>query len=78
MPQDQFLIDLINRLPFILFKFFAIALLILHFFFSVIIVRQVSIMTRIVEARISSSIYLISISHLLASLFVLIWAIIFL
>ena len=78
MPSSDLILDLINRLPFILIRIFTVILLLMHLLFSVIIVRQTRILSTIIEAQISPTIQLISILHLLASLVVLIFAAIFL
>ena len=78
MPSSDLILDLINRLPFILIRIFTVILLLMHLLFSVIIVRQTRILSTIIEAQISPTIQLISILHLLASLVVLIFTVIFL
>lgn len=77
MTPEQMLIKVFQVLPYILFKLFAIVLLLLHFAFSFVLIRQTKIMIHVVEAQISSAIYAIALFHFLSSLFVLIWAIIF-
>ncbi|OGG00552.1 hypothetical protein A2153_02275 [Candidatus Gottesmanbacteria bacterium RBG_16_38_7b] len=77
MPPNELILDLINRLPFILIKVFTAILLLMHLLFSVIIVRQTRILSKIIEANISPTIQLISFLHLLASLIVLIFTVIF-
>lgn len=77
MTPDEIIFNLLSRLPFILIKIFTIILLLMHVLFSVIILRQTRIMSKIVEAQISPTIYLISIIHLLISISVLIWAFLF-
>lgn len=61
--------------PYILLKLFSVVLMILHLLFSMVLIRQTKLMTGVVEAKISPTIYAVSIIHMLASLFVLIWAI---
>jgi len=78
MPSDELIFDLISRLPFVLIRIFTVIALLLHLFFSIIIVRQTKIMIKIVEAQISPTIYLISVIHFLISLTVFLWAILFL
>ena len=78
MPSDELIFDLISRLPFVLIRIFTVIALLLHLFFSIIIVRQTKIMIKIVEAQISPTIYLIYVIHFLISLTVFLWAILFL
>ena len=78
MPGDDAIFEIIRQLPFILIRFFTVVLLLLHLLFSLIIVRQTSNMSKIVEAQISPTIYLLTVIHFLLSLGVLIWAVLFL
>lgn len=78
MPADQIISDLINQLPSRLFNIISIILLVMHFLFALVVVRQTKLMLKVVEAQISAAIYAVSIIHLLVSLFVLLWAILFL
>lgn len=78
MPADQIIGDLINQLPSRLFNLLSIILLVMHFLFALVVVRQTKLMLKVVEAQISAAIYAVSIIHLLVSLFVLLWAILFL
>lgn len=78
MSSNEFIFNFINLLPFLLIKIFTVILLIMHVLFAVIIVRQTKNMSKIIEAQISPTINLITVIHLLASLSVLGWAIIFL
>lgn len=71
------LIEIIPVSPILIFKVFAGILLLLHLAFSIILVRQTKLMIRVIEAQISSVIYMISIIHLLFSFFVLVWVIVF-
>lgn len=71
------LIEIIPVSPLLIFKVFASILLLLHLAFSIILVRQTKLMVRVIEAQISSVIYMISIIHLLFSFFVLVWVIVF-
>lgn len=75
--EDAFL-NILNSIPFLLFKPFIIVLLILHLLFSIVVVRQTKLMSKVVEAQISPAIYTISIIHLLYSVFLFIWVILFL
>lgn len=77
MPSEEFIVEFLANLPTIIIRVFAIGILIMHIFFSIVIVRQTKIMTKIVEAKISPTIVLITSVHLLASFAVLAWAIIF-
>ncbi|OGG03945.1 hypothetical protein A2W14_05765 [Candidatus Gottesmanbacteria bacterium RBG_16_37_8] len=78
MPTDEFILDLISKLPFILIRIFTVILLLMHLLFSVVIVRQTRILSKIVEAKFSPTIQLISVLHLMASLGVLLFTIIYL
>jgi len=62
----------------IIVKIFVITLLILHLVFSFVLTRQTKLMIKVVEARVTPTIYAISVIHLLASLFITIWALLFL
>jgi hypothetical protein len=61
-----------------IFKIFVIILLVLHLLFTIIVARQTKLMNQVVEAGISPAILLLSVIHVLFSLFVLLWAILFL
>ena len=76
-PLEQLLIGLLLQWPWLLFKMVVIVLLVLHLFFSFILMRQTKLMIHVVEANISPFIYQIAVIHLLASLFVFIWTILF-
>lgn len=78
MTIDQFLNFLIVKGPFLVLKFFLVSLLIIHFLFSIVLVRQTRLMLRVVEAKISPFIFAISVTHMLFSWAVLVWAVIFL
>ena len=77
MTPDQ-IINFITNLPTLLVKIFAVSILVLHLLFSLILVRQVKLMTRVVEVQISPVIYTFALIHLLVSVVILIWTIIFL
>lgn len=78
MPADDFITAIFAAAPFFLFKLFTVILLLLHLAFSAVLTRQTKLMTTVVEAKISPAIYAVSIIHFLVSLFVLIWAVLFL
>ncbi len=78
MTLEQFIINIIQATPFVLLKLFAIVLLFFHLAFSFVLMRQIKIMSHVVEAQISPALYTISILHFFSSLFVLVWVIIFL
>ena len=78
MTLDEIIFNLISNLPFMLIRIFTVILLLMHILFSIIIVRQTKNMTKIVEAQISPTIYMITIIHLLVSIVVLVWAVFFL
>jgi len=76
--MEQIFANIFSGVPLLLLKFFAIAFLLLHLAFSLILVRQTRLMNRVVEAKIAPSLLAISIIHLMASIFVLVWVILFL
>lgn len=78
MTIEQLIANLIQTAPFILIKLFAIVLLLLHLAFSFVLVRQTKVMIHVIEAQISPALYTVSLIHFLSSLFVLVWAVIFL
>ena len=78
MNIDQFIDFAINTLPSLAVKIFAVLILIMHALFSIILVRQVKLMTRVVEVKISPFIYTLALIHLLASVLILLWTIVFL
>lgn len=77
MPTDEFVFEFIRDLPFILIRIFTIILLLMHILFSVIILRQTSNMSKIIEAQISPTIYLIALIHFMVSVAVFIWSLMF-
>ncbi|OGG07905.1 hypothetical protein A3D05_03835 [Candidatus Gottesmanbacteria bacterium RIFCSPHIGHO2_02_FULL_40_24] len=77
MITDEVLNELIRVLPIILIKIFTVGLLALHLLFSLIIVRQARIMTKIIEAGISPVIVSISVFHFIISFLVLVWVMLF-
>lgn len=78
MTIEEFILRIIPLLPAFLIKVIAVTLFLLHFVFSIVVTRQTKLMLSVVEAQISPLIYTIALIHLAASLFVLIWAILFL
>ena len=78
MTIEEFFANFFIVSPLIIVKVFAVALLLLHVFFSVVILRQTQLMTKMIEVKIAPVIFAASVIHLLASLFVLFWAILFL
>lgn len=58
-------------------KVIFICLISVHLLFSLIIVRQTQMMVKMVEVKISSAVYLVSVVHLLSSLFVLFWTVVY-
>ncbi len=75
MTIEQIVAFLVSSGPYLLIKIFAIISVLLHLAFSLCIVRQTKLMITMIEARVSSVIYLVAVIHLLYSIFVLIWAI---
>ncbi len=78
MITEEMLTQLLVSAPIILVKVFSIVLMIFHLVFSAVLVKQTKLMIAVLEARISSTIYAVSIIHFLTSLFVLLWAILIL
>lgn len=66
-----------NSIFYLLLKSGIIVLLLIHLLFSLVVVRQTKLMIKVVEAKISPSIYAISLVHMGVSLFVLVWTILF-
>lgn len=77
MTVEELLPVIFNTAPYLLIKLFAVILLLLHLAFSVVLIRQTKSMTGVLEAKISPTIYAVSIVHFLVSLFTLVWTIIF-
>lgn len=78
MTPDELFSIIFSGAPYLLIKLLVIILLLLHLAFSAVLTRQTKLMITVIEANISPAIYAVSIIHLLASLFVLVWAILFL
>lgn len=78
MISQELIAYIFTRAPFLIAKILVIILLLVHLVFSLVVVRQTKMMIKVVEAKISSVIYSISLLHLFASLFVLVWTTIFL
>lgn len=70
--------DFFAFFPSSIVKFIALSFLVLHLLFSIIVLRQTQVMTRVVHAGISPLIFFLSLAHLLSSLFVFFWVILFL
>ncbi|MBI3380250.1 hypothetical protein HY029_05845 [Candidatus Gottesmanbacteria bacterium] len=77
MTIEQFITTFLQTTPFAIIKILVIILLLLHLSFSFVLMRQTKLMTHVVEAQISPLLYSISIIHLLSSLFVFLWTMIF-
>lgn len=77
MTFEQFFAGNFPFVPFIIFKILIIAMLLLHTAFSLILVRQTKLMISVIEEKVSSVIYAASMTHLLFSVFVVIWTILF-
>ena len=75
---DEIINQLFTFLPLFLVKIFSVVLLGIHALFSVILLRQIRLMTKVVEVKSSSIIFTIGVVHLLSSIFLLLWAILFL
>ena len=76
--NDEFLNQLFTVLPLLLIKIFSVVLLGMHVLFSIILLRQIRLMTKVVEVKSSGIIFTIGVVHLLFSIFLLLWAILFL
>ena len=76
--NDEFLNQLFTVLPLLLIKIFSVVLLGMHVLFSIILLRQIRLMTKVVEVKSSGIIFTIGVVHLLSSIFLLLWAILFL
>ena len=76
--NDEFLNQLFTVLPLLLIKIFSVVLLGIHVLFSVILLRQIRLMTKVVEVKSSGIIFTIEVVHLLSSIFLLLWSILFL
>ena len=76
--NDEFLNQLFTVLPLLLIKIFSVVLLGIHVLFSVILLRQIRLMTKVVEVKSSGIIFTIGVVHLLSSIFLLLWSILFL
>ena len=75
---DEIINQLFTFLPLFLVKIFSVVLLGIHALFSVILLRQIRLMTKVVEVKSSGLIFTIGVVHLLSSIFLLLWAILFL
>lgn len=78
MTPEEIILEFIRTVPFVLIKPFALILLFLHIFLSIVIVRQTKLMIKVVEAKISPTIYAIAVVHLFSSFALFLWALIFL
>lgn len=76
--NDELLNQLFTVLPLFLIKIFSVVLLGMHVLFSVILLRQIRLMTKVVEVKSSGIIFTMGVVHLLSSIFLLLWAILFL
>lgn len=74
MPLDQ----IIGSIPFLFLKVVFVIGLIFHLMFAIILLRQTMMMVSVVESEASSVIFSIAVVHLLVSIFVLLWALLFL
>jgi len=70
--------NIFSWLPMLLIKVFSVALLLLHLAFSYVLIRQTRLMIKVLEAKISSTIYTVVLIHFFFSLSVLILTILFL
>ncbi len=77
MDQGLLFNDFFGSLPFLLFKLFSIILSFIHIGFSLVLLKQVKLMTKVIEAKISPVIYMVALVHLFFSIFVFIWIILF-
>lgn len=77
MTIEELLVFFFTRAPMLLIKLITLVLLLLHLAFSVVLIRQTKLMISVVEAKISSTLYAISVIHFLSSVFVFIWVLLF-
>ncbi|KKS95647.1 MAG: hypothetical protein UV73_C0015G0022 [Candidatus Gottesmanbacteria bacterium GW2011_GWA2_43_14] len=78
MFNDELIGQFISRLPQLIVKIFTVSMMVFHLLFAIIVFRQTRVMSKVVEAKISPSLVFITVIHLLSSLFVLGWVILFL
>ncbi|KKR33729.1 MAG: hypothetical protein UT63_C0012G0008 [Candidatus Gottesmanbacteria bacterium GW2011_GWC2_39_8] len=72
MNFEQLLASLINFSPFLLIKVLVLILTFFYILVAFVIFRQTSLMTKVVEAEVSSMIELITGVHFLSAIFVFI------
>ncbi|MBI4067351.1 hypothetical protein HY407_03130 [Candidatus Gottesmanbacteria bacterium] len=76
--MGELLRNILQESPFLLIKIPIIILLLLYISYTFIVMRQTSIMSKIVEIDVSQTVQLLSLIHFLTSLFLLVYALIFL
>jgi len=78
MNPEQLFDQFFTVVPLLILKIFSVVILAMHTLFAIVLLRQVRLMTRVLEVRTSGVIFTIGVVHLFASLGVLLWAIFFL
>ncbi|MBI4999750.1 hypothetical protein HZB97_03210 [Candidatus Gottesmanbacteria bacterium] len=76
MNPEQILLVIISLSPLIFVKIFLLILLLFYILFAAIILRQVTLMNRVVEAQISPFMQTIAVLHLAAAIFTFLFALI--
>lgn len=74
MSPEQVLLSIASIPPWVFVKIFLLVLLLFYILFAAIILRQITLMNRVVEAQISPVLRLIALFHLGAAIFTLILA----
>ena len=64
MTPEQFILLLISFWPWAYIKFFLLVLMVFYLIFSVILFRQIDLMSQMVEAQITPALKLIGLIHL--------------
>jgi hypothetical protein len=73
----DFIFNFLGITPAFLLKIVFLSLFFFHVVFSIILLRQTRMMTRVVEAGISPGIYLIALVHFFASIGLFLWVLFF-
>jgi hypothetical protein len=69
---------LFSGLTMMLFKTCMITVSLMYLAFAAVVLKQTKLMLKVIEANMSGIIYTIALLHLFASIFILIWAILYL
>lgn len=76
MSPEQIFLAIISLSPLIFVKIFLLVLLLFYILFAAIILRQVTLMNRVVEAQISPFLATIAVLHLAFAIFTFLFALI--